>query len=212
MTASSVILRERGFRSTTTADITPGAITSFTLKLPTDCAFTTLTGATEILVYQQASTNVEDSQTITAGTTLRVHGLPFKVGDQWVLVKWVLQYRAHDKGSDSQGIADWHLRYLHGRPRHPAGNDCRRNEAKHDGRTHAKDHARRQGFCVLKSAADPAATRKGDSHLTPDSYARWRSSFLGAVTEQIEQEAIFAAASELKGRHVLDAGWGDGVF
>ena len=86
MTASAVILRERGFRGTTTVAITPGAITSFTLTLPTDCAFTTLTGATEILVYQQASTNVEDNQTITAGSTLRVHGLPFKVGDQWVLV------------------------------------------------------------------------------------------------------------------------------
>lgn len=86
ITASLVRLRERGFRGTATVDVVQGGTTSFTLTLPDGCAFTTLTGATEILIYQQPSTNVEDTQTITAGTTLRVHGLPFKVGDQWVLV------------------------------------------------------------------------------------------------------------------------------
>lgn len=86
MTASTVRLRERGFRGTTDVDVVPGATTSFVLKLPDNCAFTTLTGATEVLIYQQAATNVEDQTTITGGTTLRVHGLPFKVGTQWVLV------------------------------------------------------------------------------------------------------------------------------
>lgn len=86
ITASVVRLRERGFRGTTDVSVAPGATTSFTLTLPDGCAFTTLTGATEILVYQQSSTNVEDTTTIVAGTTLRVHGLPFKVGTQWVLV------------------------------------------------------------------------------------------------------------------------------
>lgn len=58
---------------------------------------------------------------------------------------------------------------------------------------------------------------KGDStakvlEVTPDSYARWRSSFLGDVTERLEQHAILAAAGDLRGRSVLDAGCGDGAF
>lgn len=48
--------------------------------------------------------------------------------------------------------------------------------------------------------------------VTPDSYARWRSSFLGDVTEQLEQRAILAAAGDLRDRSVLDAGCGDGAF
>ena len=48
--------------------------------------------------------------------------------------------------------------------------------------------------------------------VTPDSYARWRSSFLGEVTERLEQHAILAAAGDLRGRSVLDAGCGDGAF
>lgn len=86
ITASTLRLRERGFRGTTTVDLAPGAATHFTLTLPDGCAFTTLTGATEILVYQQPSTSLEDNQVITAGTTLRVHGLAFKVGTQWIMV------------------------------------------------------------------------------------------------------------------------------
>lgn len=84
--ASTLRLREQGFRGTTDVEITPGATTSFTLTLMPDCAFTGLTGATTILVYQQAATNVEDATAIAAGVTLRVHGLLFKNGGQWILV------------------------------------------------------------------------------------------------------------------------------
>ncbi len=86
LTASTVRLREQGARGTATVDINPGVVTSFTLTLPAGCAFTTLTGATTITVYQQPGTNVEDNTTITAGTTLRVHGLLFYSGGQWRLV------------------------------------------------------------------------------------------------------------------------------
>lgn len=48
--------------------------------------------------------------------------------------------------------------------------------------------------------------------VTPDSYSRWRSSFLGKVTERIEQSAILSAAGDLRDRSVLDAGCGDGTF
>ncbi|MGA8042978.1 MAG: DUF5666 domain-containing protein [Terracidiphilus sp.] len=86
MTASTVRLHERGIRGTTDVAINPGVVTSFTLTLPTDCAFTALTGATQILVYQQAATNVEDSTAIAAGTMVRVHGLLFNNAGQWTMV------------------------------------------------------------------------------------------------------------------------------
>lgn len=86
ITASTVRLREQGFRGTTDVVISPGAATSFTLTLMPECAFTALTGATEILVYQQTGTNVEDDTAIPAGATLRVHGLLFNNGGQWTLI------------------------------------------------------------------------------------------------------------------------------
>ena len=86
ITASTLRLREQGFRGTTNVEVTPGATTSFTLSLLPDCAFTTLTGATEIIVYQQPTTNVEDQTVIPVGTTLRVHGLLFQNAGHWVLV------------------------------------------------------------------------------------------------------------------------------
>lgn len=86
ITASTVRLREQGFRGTTDVAINPGVVTSFTLTLMPDCAFTKLTGATQILVYQRAETNVEDGTAIPASTTLRVHGLLFYDGGTWKLI------------------------------------------------------------------------------------------------------------------------------
>lgn len=86
ITATTVRLKEQGIRGTTDVAITPGASGTFVLTLLPDCAFTSLTGATEILVYQQTGTNVEDSTAIPAGTTLRVHGLLFNNGGQWTMI------------------------------------------------------------------------------------------------------------------------------
>lgn len=86
ITASTVRLQEQGIRGTTDVAITPGASASFVLTLFPNCAFTSLTGATQILVYQQNSTNVEDATTIPAGATLRIHGLLFNNAGQWTLV------------------------------------------------------------------------------------------------------------------------------
>lgn len=86
VSASTVRLREQGFRGTTDVVINPGTSSTFTLTLMPDCAFTALTGATEILVYQQTETNVEDDTAIPVGATLGVHGLLFNNGGQWVLV------------------------------------------------------------------------------------------------------------------------------
>ena len=48
--------------------------------------------------------------------------------------------------------------------------------------------------------------------ITPNAYARWRESSLGALTEPIEREAVFALTGCLAGLHVLDAGCGDGTY
>ncbi len=74
------------------------------------------------------------------------------------------------------------------------------------------DHEGRQGPRVLKQAENPQAKLSDASALRPDSYARWRSSQLGSITERIEQEAILAAAGELEGLPVLDIGCGDGAY
>lgn len=86
ITASSLYLEEQGFRGTTDSNLTPGTATSFTLTLSPDCAFTALTGASTITVYQTTSTNLQYETNISAGATVRVHGLLFNNAGQWVLV------------------------------------------------------------------------------------------------------------------------------
>jgi ubiquinone/menaquinone biosynthesis C-methylase UbiE len=48
--------------------------------------------------------------------------------------------------------------------------------------------------------------------IEPSDYARWRDSPLGALTERLEQEAIFGLAGEVRGQSVLDIGCGDGTY
>ena len=92
MTASAVRLEEQGFLGTGTTDgdvpITPGDASTFTLNLSSDSAFTHLTGASEITVYQLTSTRLYEDTAIDSGATLRVHGLLFWDADsaEWKLV------------------------------------------------------------------------------------------------------------------------------
>lgn len=74
------------------------------------------------------------------------------------------------------------------------------------------DHKGRQGPRVLKHAETPQREHLEARALKPDSYARWRTSLLGRVTERIEQEAVLSAAGELDGLSLLDAGCGDGAY
>ena len=46
--------------------------------------------------------------------------------------------------------------------------------------------------------------------LSPDGYARWRDSRLGAVTERLERDLALELAGALAGRRVLDVGCGSG--
>lgn len=46
--------------------------------------------------------------------------------------------------------------------------------------------------------------------LTPEVYARWRASELGAITERLERRLVLRRIGEIAGRAVLEIGCGDG--
>ena len=48
--------------------------------------------------------------------------------------------------------------------------------------------------------------------IRPEEYARWRETYLGALTERTEAGAIFQLAGDLRARRVLDLGCGDGTY
>lgn len=86
ITASEVVLEPQGLTGTTATAITSGSTTSFTLTLPSDSAFTTLTGATSVTVVQQAQTTVAGTSPIASGSSVHAFGLLFFDGGQWKMV------------------------------------------------------------------------------------------------------------------------------
>jgi ubiquinone/menaquinone biosynthesis C-methylase UbiE len=48
--------------------------------------------------------------------------------------------------------------------------------------------------------------------IEPAEYARWRETYLGALTEQIEAATIFQLSGDLRGKRLLDVGCGDGTY
>lgn len=46
--------------------------------------------------------------------------------------------------------------------------------------------------------------------LTPDAYARWRASEVGAITERLERRLILDLIGEVRDQRILDVGCGDG--
>ena len=48
--------------------------------------------------------------------------------------------------------------------------------------------------------------------LAADTYARWRATPLGAITETLETRLVFDLAGPLNGKRVLDVGSGDGQY
>jgi ubiquinone biosynthesis O-methyltransferase len=46
--------------------------------------------------------------------------------------------------------------------------------------------------------------------LGPDTYARWRASEVGAITERLERQLILDLIGEVRDRRILDVGCGDG--
>jgi hypothetical protein len=76
ISASEIDLEQQGL-SGTVSSYSGSAPTSFTLTLSSDSAFTTLTGATNVTVFQQAGTELWGMTGVTNGSTVHVRGLLF---------------------------------------------------------------------------------------------------------------------------------------
>lgn len=85
ITASNLQLEPQGLSGIVASSISAGSTSSFTMTLPSDSAFATLTGATTVKVYQQASTTVWGTS-IASGSSAHVFGLLFYDGGQWKMV------------------------------------------------------------------------------------------------------------------------------
>lgn len=48
--------------------------------------------------------------------------------------------------------------------------------------------------------------------IAADTYARWRASTLGRITERVEIGVVLGLAGQLAGKRVLDVGTGDGTY
>ena len=86
ITADEVALEPQGLTGTASVSISSGTPSSFTLTLPSQCAFTTLTGATSVTVYQQSKTFMSGTSPIASGTAMHAFGLLFYDGGQWKMV------------------------------------------------------------------------------------------------------------------------------
>ena len=86
MNASQLYLDPQGVTGTVAASVTGGAAATLTLTLPSDSAFTTLTGATTVTVYQQPKTVVTGNASIPSGSSVHAFGLLFYDGGQWKMV------------------------------------------------------------------------------------------------------------------------------
>ena len=86
ITASQIALEPRGLSGTVAAAITSGSTTTFTLTLPSDSAFKTMTGAGSVTVFQQSKTTVSGTSPIASGSTVHAFGLLFYDAGQWKMV------------------------------------------------------------------------------------------------------------------------------
>ena len=91
VTASQVRLEQQGLHGAVSAYTANGSQASFTLTLPTDSAFTTLTGAASVQVYQQAGTKLRGLTTITNGANIQTRGLLFNDAGTFKLVASVIE-------------------------------------------------------------------------------------------------------------------------
>jgi ubiquinone/menaquinone biosynthesis C-methylase UbiE len=48
--------------------------------------------------------------------------------------------------------------------------------------------------------------------VAASTYARWRATTLGRITEAVEVETVFGLTGDLRGRRLLDVGTGDGAY
>jgi len=62
------------------------------------------------------------------------------------------------------------------------------------------------------ASAYAGTCREAPDVIDPEEYARWRESYLGALTERLEEEAIPRLAEDISGKYMLDLGCGDGTY
>jgi hypothetical protein len=90
LTASQVQLEPQALHGTVSAYTAGGSLTTFTLNLPSDSAFTTLTGVTTVQVYQQAGTQAMGTTAVANGADVQARGLLFyDAGTYKLVVGWL---------------------------------------------------------------------------------------------------------------------------
>ncbi|MFP5235385.1 MAG: DUF5666 domain-containing protein [Acidobacteriota bacterium] len=86
MNATQLYLAPQGVTGTVATSVTGGGAATLTLTLPSDSAFTTLTGATTVTVYQQSKTIVTGNASIPSGSSIHAFGLLFFDGGEWKMI------------------------------------------------------------------------------------------------------------------------------
>jgi hypothetical protein len=75
-----VVLHEQSVTGTVSNLTTTAGVTSFTLTVPLDSAFSVIGGTSTVTVYQQSGTELKGISSIANGATVRVRGLLFTDG------------------------------------------------------------------------------------------------------------------------------------
>jgi Domain of unknown function (DUF5666) len=89
--ASQIRLEQQGMHGTVSNYSANGSQATFTLTMPSDSAFTTLTGMTTITVYKQNGTQMYNTAAITNGSQLEVRGLMFYDSGAYKMVStWIV--------------------------------------------------------------------------------------------------------------------------
>lgn len=91
LSASQVTLEPQGLHGAVSNYVASGSQATFTLSLPTDSAFASLTGLTSVQVYQQAGTTLQGLASVANGTYLNVRGLLFYDGTAYRMVAGLLE-------------------------------------------------------------------------------------------------------------------------
>jgi hypothetical protein len=86
LTATGVRLEQQGLSGTVSAYLSNGSQATFTLTLPSGSAFTTLSGANTVVVFQQAGTQMTEITSIINGSAVHVRGLLFLDAGTYKLV------------------------------------------------------------------------------------------------------------------------------
>jgi len=77
LTSTSIRLEAQGVQGVVSGYTINSAQATFTLTVPADSAFAKLTGATSMMVYQRAGTQLRGASSIANGTSVQVRGLLF---------------------------------------------------------------------------------------------------------------------------------------